>query len=184
MNENICSLQWDIGTHAFSDPEGNNSWYTYGEGNSFTVGYINFYGHCWMNPQGFFGYPYVYIGTFVKLEHFRPNGGCAQIITYIDNNGVLRTTSRNISCRDLAPPPYPALVEPCDLNQQTGINQKIKVIDDGQEFVYDINDPNSVIEIECISCGENEIDCGDCCLPCIEVFNNVSSIRELLSRIK
>jgi hypothetical protein len=39
--------------------------------------------------------------------------------------------------------------------------------------------------VECIQgCPANTLDCGDCCLPCDEIFNSISDIRRLISRIR
>jgi hypothetical protein len=39
--------------------------------------------------------------------------------------------------------------------------------------------------VDCIAgCPDGTLDCGDCCLPCDDTFNQISGIRSLLSRIK
>jgi len=39
--------------------------------------------------------------------------------------------------------------------------------------------------VECVQpCPPGTLDCGDCCLSCDDIFNQISGIRSLLSRIK
>jgi hypothetical protein len=62
---------------------------------------------------------------------------------------------------------------------------RIKIINSiGTEVFNQLFDnPNYLVE--CVKgCPPNTLDCGDCCLPCDEVFNKISDIRRLLSRIK
>jgi hypothetical protein len=51
-------------------------------------------------------------------------------------------------------------------------------------ILFDSDYPTSDYSVNCIKgCPENTLDCGDCCLPCDEIFNSISDIRKLISRI-
>jgi hypothetical protein len=44
---------------------------------------------------------------------------------------------------------------------------------------------NPNYSVECIQgCPPNTLDCGDCCLPCDEIFNSISDIRRLIKGLK
>lgn len=62
---------------------------------------------------------------------------------------------------------------------------KLKIIDGGTEHLYSINNKNSVqvIEYEC-GCPPLTLDCGDCCLDCNSIFNQISSIRALVKGLR
>jgi hypothetical protein len=50
-------------------------------------------------------------------------------------------------------------------------------------FTANFTNPN--YSVECVQgCPEGTLDCGDCCLDCDSIFNQISGIRSLISRIK
>jgi hypothetical protein len=47
------------------------------------------------------------------------------------------------------------------------------------------NFPNCNFSVECVkSCPPNTLDCGDCCLDCMSIFNGISSIRKIIAGLK
>ncbi len=63
---------------------------------------------------------------------------------------------------------------------------KTFTITDALGSISTITKPQNITySVECIAgCPPGTLDCGDCCLPCDEIFNQISGIRSLLSRIK
>ena len=52
-----------------------------------------------------------------------------------------------------------------------------------QLFQNTFDNPN--YSVECVEgCPPGTIDCGDCCLPCDETFNEVSSIRKMVKELR
>jgi hypothetical protein len=50
-------------------------------------------------------------------------------------------------------------------------------------FTQQYNNKN--YSVQCLQgCPPNTLDCGDCCLPCDEIFNSVSDIRRLVAGLK
>lgn len=62
---------------------------------------------------------------------------------------------------------------------------RIKVTGSGGSVLFSALFNNSSYSVECIQgCPPNTLDCGDCCLDCNSIFNQISGIRALLSRLK
>ncbi|MGM3305097.1 hypothetical protein ACSQ6I_03780 [Anabaena sp. WFMT] len=60
----------------------------------------------------------------------------------------------------------------------------VTVSKDGATLVQNQYD-NCGFDVECIvPCPPNTLDCGGCCLDCAAIFNEISSIRRLISGIK
>lgn len=160
--------------------------------------------------RGLFGYANI-SGRPVEAHHTRPNGGCAHRLTFYDAGGILRTLSEDIGCQFLLDGPWPKLSSICDYQVVSGNpNWRIYIRDGSANFDYPITninsvqivdipsnnakfifggiteiiaDKNSIVTVTC-NCPPTTIDCGDCCLPCDDVFNGISEIRSFLSRLK
>lgn len=52
-----------------------------------------------------------------------------------------------------------------------GVNQEI------------IADKNSIVSVSC-NCPPDTLDCGDCCLECQEIFNEISGLRKLINSLR
>ncbi|AFZ56916.1 hypothetical protein H6G54_12065 [Anabaena cylindrica FACHB-243] len=67
----------------------------------------------------------------------------------------------------------------------TPANYKIFVTGASGELLYEGIFPTDNYSVECIEgCPPGTLDCGDCCLPCDEIFNSISDIRALVSRLR
>ncbi|MBE9059355.1 hypothetical protein [Sphaerospermopsis sp. LEGE 08334] len=67
--------------------------------------------------------------------------------------------------------------------RKIGINIKITGNSGTELFNQSYSTDN--YSVECAQgCPPNTLDCGDCCLPCADTYNQISGIRALLSRIK
>jgi hypothetical protein len=61
----------------------------------------------------------------------------------------------------------------------------IKITGNSGAILHEGNYENCNYSVECIEgCPEGTLDCGDCCLPCDEIFNSISDIRALVSRLR
>lgn len=60
----------------------------------------------------------------------------------------------------------------------------VKAFDGGILYEKDYtNSPKPDYTVNCTKCPPGTLDCGDCCLPCDEIFNQISEIRALLARL-
>jgi hypothetical protein len=56
---------------------------------------------------------------------------------------------------------------------------EIRLISTGEIIYEDSGEcPLENISISCSGCPPNTLDCGDCCLPCDDVFNKLSALRQ------
>jgi hypothetical protein len=68
------------------------------------------------------------------------------------------------------------------INQPSAVALTITNLTGDRLFTGTYDNQNYLVN--CIKqCPPNTLDCGDCCLPCDEIFNSISDIRKLISRI-
>lgn len=63
------------------------------------------------------------------------------------------------------------------------ISKTFTISDSDGGVISKIKSQFTTYSVQCIRCPPGTLDCGDCCLPCDDVFNQISEIRNLLSRI-
>ncbi|MTJ56026.1 hypothetical protein FJR38_26935 [Anabaena sp. UHCC 0253] len=64
-------------------------------------------------------------------------------------------------------------------------SKNIKIFNSLEEEIFSGNFANCNYSVECLKvCPPNTIDCGDCCLPCDDIFNSISGIRALIRGLK
>lgn len=113
--------------------------------------------------------------------YLAPDGSRAGI--YMSNCSGGQITGENFQLFVAGPPGSVIGLELVSTSYPFGdpsITHNLKIKNLNRDILYDSNFDNCNYLVECIEgCEENQLDCGDCCLPCDEVLDRICNIKNI-----
>jgi hypothetical protein len=126
-------------------------------------------------------------GQIEECVRIRPNSNRTQLEIFDRGSGFSPCSSAPQwhLFRNTSAPGFFFAVQTRAVILTTTSTKNITIFGNSRNKLYEGTFANCRYSVECIKgCPPNSLDCGDCCLDCNSIFNQISEIRALLSRLK